>query len=50
MYRRGGHLFHVTGIMLINFHFHVTKRLQIEFGKKWPSGFLERQVYIFICK
>ena len=31
-YGRGDHLGHVTCIMLINFQFHVSKSLHIEFG------------------
>ena len=30
MYWRGGHLSHVTSVMLINFHFHVPKSLHIK--------------------
>ena len=29
---RGGHLCHVTNIMLTNFHFYVPKSLHIKFG------------------
>ena len=35
----GGHLDHVTSIMLINFHFHVPRSLHTKFGYKWPSDF-----------
>ena len=36
IYGLGGHLGHVTCIMLINFHFHVHKSLHTKFGQKWP--------------
>ena len=39
---------HVTSIILLNFHFHVPERIYTKFGLKWPSGFLEKQVLIFI--
>ena len=32
IYVHGGHLCHVTSIILINFHFHVPKSLHIKFG------------------
>ena len=32
IYGHGGHLGHVTSIILINFHFHVPKSLHTEFG------------------
>ena len=39
IYGHGGHLGHVTSIMLINFHFHLPNILHTKFGKKLPSGF-----------
>ena len=45
-----GHFGLVTDIIFQNFHFHVPKSLHTKFGLKWPSGFLEKQVLIFICK
>ena len=44
-----GHSGHVTSIMLINLHFHVSKMLHIKFGSKWPNGLCEKQFLIFIC-
>ena len=44
----GGHLGHVTSIILLYFHFHVPKS-SYKIGQKWPSGFLEKHVLIFIC-
>ena len=41
---RGGHLDHMTSIMLINFHFLVLKSFHTKFSEKWLSGFLEKQV------
>ena len=35
----GGHLGHVTSIMLLNFNFLVHKSLHTKFGSKWPTGF-----------
>ena len=32
IYGHGGHLGHVTSIILTNFHFHVPKSLHIKFG------------------
>ena len=32
IYGHGGHLGHVTSIILINFHFHVSKSLHTKFG------------------
>ena len=32
IYGDGGHLGHVTSIMSINFHFHVSKNLHTKFG------------------
>ena len=32
IYGHGGHLYHVTSIILINFHFHVPKSLHTKFG------------------
>ena len=38
LYGHGGHLGHVTIIMLTNFHFPVPESLHIKFGSKWSSG------------
>ena len=39
---------HVTSIISTNFHFHVPKSLHTKFGLKWPSGFCEKHVLIYI--
>ena len=39
IYGRGGHLGHVTRIMLINFHFFVPESFHTKFGSEWPSSF-----------
>ena len=39
IYGHGDHLGHVTSIMFINFHFHVSKSLHTKFSLKWPNGF-----------
>ena len=39
IYGRGGHLGHVTSIMLINFHFLVTESFHTKFGSEWLSSF-----------
>ena len=39
IYGRGGHLGHVTSIMLINFHFLVPKSFHTKFGSEWLSNF-----------
>ena len=36
---RGGHLGHVTSIMLINFHFLVPESFHTKFGSEWHSSF-----------
>ena len=41
---------HVTSIILMNFYFHEHKSLHTKFGKKWPSGFREKHILIFIHK
>ena len=41
IYGRGGHLGHVTSIMLINFHFIVPESFHAKFGSEWLSSFLE---------
>ena len=50
IYGYGGHLGHVTSIILINFHFHVPKSLLFKIWLKLPGGFREKQVLIFKCK
>ena len=46
IYGHGGHLGHVTSIMLINFHFHVPKSLHKKLVKmaKW---FLRKAIFNF---
>ena len=39
IYGRGGHLGHVTSIMLINFHFLVPESFHTKFGLEWLSSF-----------
>ena len=39
IYGRGGHLGHVTSIILINFHFLVPKSFHTKFGSEWLSRF-----------
>ena len=39
IYGHGGHLGHVTKIMLINFHFLVPESFQTKFSLEWPSSF-----------
>ena len=39
IYGRGGHLGHVTSIMLINFHFLVPESFHTNFGSEWLSSF-----------
>ena len=38
IYGRGGHLGHVTSIMLINFHFLVLESFHTQFGSEWLSS------------
>ena len=39
IYGRGGHLGHVTSIMLINFHFLEPESFHKKFGSEWLSSF-----------
>ena len=39
IYGHGGHLGHVTRIMLTNFHFLVPESLHTKFSSEWPSSF-----------
>ena len=39
IYGHGGHLGHVTSIMLINFHFLVPESFHTEFVSEWLSSF-----------
>ena len=39
IYRHGGHLGHVTRIMLTNFHFLVPESFHTKFSSEWPSSF-----------
>ena len=41
IYRRGGHLGHVTQMPQTNFRSPYPRRLHIKFGFDWPSGFGE---------
>ena len=44
MYGHGGHLGHVTRIMLTNFHFLVPESFHTKFSSEWPSSFCENPV------
>ena len=50
MYGHGGHLGHVTIILLTDFHFPVPESLDTKFGSKRPSGIREKPVLIIRCK
>ena len=39
IYGHGGHLGHVTRIMLTNFHSLVSKSFHTKFSSEWPSSF-----------
>ena len=39
IYGHGGHLGHVTRIMLTNFHFLVPESFHTKFSSEWPSIF-----------
>ena len=39
IYGHGGHLGHVTRIMLINFHTLVPESFHTKFSSEWPSSF-----------
>ena len=39
IYGHGGHLGHVTRIMLIKFHFLVLESFHTKFSSEWPSSF-----------
>ena len=39
IYERGGHLGHVSSIMLIIFHFLVPESFHAKFGSEWLSSF-----------
>ena len=39
MYGPGGHLGHVTRIMLIDFHFLVPESFHTKFNSEWPGSF-----------
>ena len=39
IYGRGGHLGHVTNIMLTNFHFLVPESFHTKSSSEWPSSF-----------
>ena len=39
IYGRGGHLGHVTRIMLTNFHFLIPESFHTKFSSEWPSSF-----------
>ena len=42
IYGHGGHLGHVTRVMLINFHFLVPESFNTKFGLEWLSSFGEK--------
>ena len=48
IYGRGGHLGHVTSIMLINFHYLVSESSHKKFGSDRHSSFWENLVWIFV--
>ena len=50
IYWHGGHLGHVTSIISANNYFLVFRSLHLKFGYKWPTGFREKHVLIFIHK
>ena len=39
IYGRGGHLGHVTRVMLPNIHFLVPESFHTKFSSEWPSSF-----------
>ena len=39
IYRHGGHLGHVTSILLTNFHFLLHESFHTKFSSEWPSSF-----------
>ena len=39
IYGHGGHLGHVTSIMLTNFHFLTPESFHTKFGSEWHSSF-----------
>ena len=39
-----------TRIMSLKFNLHIPQSLHTKFGSKWPTGFSENPVSIFICK
>ena len=39
IYGHGGHLGHVTRIMLTNFHFLVPESFHTKFSTEWPSSY-----------
>ena len=49
IYGRGGHLGHVTSIMLSDFHFLVPESFHTKFGSDRHSSFWENPVRIFVC-
>ena len=49
IYGCGGHIGHVTDIILIYFHFLVSKGLHTKYGKM-VQRFLKKHVLILICK
>ena len=49
IYGHGGHLGHVTSILLTNFHFLVLESFHTEFGSRWHSCLWENLVRIFVC-
>ena len=44
IYGHGGHLGHVTRIMLTNLHFLVRESFHTKFSSEWPCSFLENPV------
>ena len=50
IYGHSGHLGYVIRIVSLNFNFLVPKSFCKKFSSKWPTGFREKPVIIFICK
>ena len=49
IYWRGGHLGHVTSIILSDFHFLVPESFHINFNSDRQSSFWKNPVWIFVC-
>ena len=49
IYGHGGHIGHVTSILLPIFHFLVPESFHTKFGSEWHSSLGENLVRIFVC-